>query len=56
MATKWIRAPQPSRSFIAYESVINTNGFADEHEEDVSVHHAIVGNIDKLLDIRSRAG
>jgi hypothetical protein len=31
------------------ESVISTNAFADQHEEYVSIHDAIVGNIDKLL-------
>ena len=33
----------------ANESIICTNGYADQHREYVAVHDAIVGNIDKFL-------
>ena len=33
----------------ANESIISTNGFADQHREYVAVYDAIVGNIDKFL-------
>ena len=33
----------------ANESIISTNGFADQHQEYVAVHDAIIGNIDKFI-------